>query len=55
MTDLKFDEQGLLPAVVQDWLDGTVLSFLEPLETETMGKGGNVGPQTAGQGPVHRL
>lgn len=25
MNDLKFDEQGLLPAVVQDWLDGTVL------------------------------
>jgi phosphoribosyl-ATP pyrophosphohydrolase/phosphoribosyl-AMP cyclohydrolase len=25
MTDLKFDEHGLLPAVVQDWLDGTVL------------------------------
>jgi phosphoribosyl-AMP cyclohydrolase / phosphoribosyl-ATP pyrophosphohydrolase len=23
--DLKFDEQGLLPAVIQDWLDGTVL------------------------------
>lgn len=22
---LKFDEQGLIPAVVQDWLDGTVL------------------------------
>jgi phosphoribosyl-ATP pyrophosphohydrolase/phosphoribosyl-AMP cyclohydrolase len=22
---LKFDQQGLLPAVVQDWLDGTVL------------------------------
>ena len=22
---LKFDDQGLLPAVVQDWLDGTVL------------------------------
>jgi phosphoribosyl-ATP pyrophosphohydrolase/phosphoribosyl-AMP cyclohydrolase len=22
---LKFDEQGLLPAVIQDWLDGTVL------------------------------
>ena len=25
MTHLKFDELGLLPAVVQDWLDGTVL------------------------------
>jgi phosphoribosyl-ATP pyrophosphohydrolase/phosphoribosyl-AMP cyclohydrolase len=24
-TSLKFDEQGLLPAVIQDWLDGTVL------------------------------
>lgn len=23
--EFKFDEQGLLPAVVQDWLDGTVL------------------------------
>jgi phosphoribosyl-AMP cyclohydrolase / phosphoribosyl-ATP pyrophosphohydrolase len=23
--DLKFDDQGLLPAVIQDWLDGTVL------------------------------
>jgi phosphoribosyl-ATP pyrophosphohydrolase/phosphoribosyl-AMP cyclohydrolase len=23
--ELKFDEQGLLPAVIQDWLDGTVL------------------------------
>lgn len=23
--DLKFNEQGLLPAVIQDWLDGTVL------------------------------
>jgi phosphoribosyl-AMP cyclohydrolase / phosphoribosyl-ATP pyrophosphohydrolase len=22
---MKFDEQGLLPAVIQDWLDGTVL------------------------------
>ena len=22
---LKFDQQGLLPAIVQDWLDGTVL------------------------------
>ena len=22
---LKFDGQGLLPAVIQDWLDGTVL------------------------------
>jgi phosphoribosyl-ATP pyrophosphohydrolase/phosphoribosyl-AMP cyclohydrolase len=22
---LKFDGQGLIPAVVQDWLDGTVL------------------------------
>jgi phosphoribosyl-ATP pyrophosphohydrolase/phosphoribosyl-AMP cyclohydrolase len=22
---LKFDEQGLLPAIIQDWLDGTVL------------------------------
>lgn len=24
-TQFKFDQQGLLPAVVQDWLDGTVL------------------------------
>lgn len=24
-TTLRFDEQGLLPCVVQDWLDGTVL------------------------------
>ncbi len=23
--NVKFDEQGLLPAVIQDWLDGTVL------------------------------
>src|SRR6476469_10874064 len=23
--ELKFNEQGLLPAVIQDWLDGTVL------------------------------
>jgi phosphoribosyl-AMP cyclohydrolase / phosphoribosyl-ATP pyrophosphohydrolase len=23
--EFKFDEQGLLPAVIQDWLDGTVL------------------------------
>lgn len=23
--ELKFDERGLLPAVIQDWLDGTVL------------------------------
>lgn len=23
--DLTFDRQGLLPAVIQDWLDGTVL------------------------------
>jgi len=23
--DVKFDEQGLLPAVIQDWLDGSVL------------------------------
>ncbi|MEO6203698.1 MAG: bifunctional phosphoribosyl-AMP cyclohydrolase/phosphoribosyl-ATP diphosphatase HisIE [Nitrospirales bacterium] len=25
MSPLQFDEQGLLPCVVQDWLDGTVL------------------------------
>ena len=25
MTELKFNEHGLLPAVIQDWLDGTVL------------------------------
>ena len=25
LTTLQFDEQGLLPCVVQDWLDGTVL------------------------------
>ena len=25
ITTLQFDEQGLLPCVVQDWLDGTVL------------------------------
>jgi phosphoribosyl-ATP pyrophosphohydrolase/phosphoribosyl-AMP cyclohydrolase len=25
MTDIVFDEKGLLPAVVQDWRDGTVL------------------------------
>src|SRR5438093_9597612 len=24
-THLKFDDQGLIPAVVQDWRDGTVL------------------------------
>jgi phosphoribosyl-AMP cyclohydrolase / phosphoribosyl-ATP pyrophosphohydrolase len=24
-TPFKFDQQGLLPAVVQDWLDGSVL------------------------------
>ncbi|MCK6498948.1 MAG: hypothetical protein L6Q38_05655 [Nitrospira sp.] len=23
--DMKLDAQGLVPAVVQDWLDGTVL------------------------------
>jgi len=25
LTQLKFDAQGLIPAVVQDWRDGTVL------------------------------
>ncbi len=25
LTAVQFDEQGLLPCVVQDWLDGTVL------------------------------
>lgn len=25
LTRLKFDAQGLIPAVVQDWRDGTVL------------------------------
>ena len=25
MDALKFDEQGLIPAVLQDWRDGTVL------------------------------
>ena len=25
MRQFKFDEQGLLPAVIQDWLDGSVL------------------------------
>ena len=72
--ELKFNEQGLLPAVIQDWLDGTVLmlgymnqealartlvdqvsALLEPIETETLGEGRNVGSQTPGQGPLHRL
>jgi phosphoribosyl-AMP cyclohydrolase / phosphoribosyl-ATP pyrophosphohydrolase len=33
----KFDEQGLLPAVVQDWLDGTVL-MLGYMNQEAIGK-----------------
>lgn len=33
----KFDEQGLLPAVIQDWLDGTVL-MLGYMNQEAIGK-----------------
>jgi phosphoribosyl-ATP pyrophosphohydrolase/phosphoribosyl-AMP cyclohydrolase len=36
-TSLKFDEQGLLPAVIQDWLDGTVL-MLGYMNQEAVGK-----------------
>ncbi|HEU4683972.1 MAG TPA: bifunctional phosphoribosyl-AMP cyclohydrolase/phosphoribosyl-ATP diphosphatase HisIE [Nitrospira sp.] len=35
--DFKFDEHGLLPAVVQDWLDGTVL-MLGYMNEEAMAK-----------------
>ncbi len=35
--EFKFDEQGLLPAVVQDWLDGTVL-MLGYMNQEAIGK-----------------
>jgi len=35
--DFKFDDQGLLPAVVQDWLDGTVL-MLGYMNQEAIGK-----------------
>ena len=35
--EFKFDEQGLLPAVVQDWLDGTVL-MLGYMNREAIGK-----------------
>ena len=34
---LKFDEQGLLPAVIQDWLDGTVL-MLGYMNQDALGK-----------------
>ncbi|SLM49632.1 Histidine biosynthesis bifunctional protein HisIE [Includes: Phosphoribosyl-AMP cyclohydrolase; Phosphoribosyl-ATP pyrophosphatase] [Nitrospira japonica] len=37
MTGLKLDEQGLLPAVIQDWLDGTVL-MLGYMNQEAIGK-----------------
>jgi phosphoribosyl-ATP pyrophosphohydrolase/phosphoribosyl-AMP cyclohydrolase len=33
----KFDEQGLLPAVIQDWLDGTVL-MLGYMNQDAIGK-----------------
>ena len=36
-TSVKFDEQGLLPAVIQDWLDGTVL-MLGYMNQEAIGK-----------------
>jgi len=36
-TGLKLDEQGLLPAVIQDWLDGTVL-MLGYMNQEAIGK-----------------
>ena len=35
--ELKFDEQGLLPAVIQDWRDGTVL-MLGYMNQEAIGK-----------------
>ena len=35
--DLKFNNEGLLPAVIQDWLDGTVL-MLGYMNQEAMGK-----------------
>jgi len=35
--ELKFDEQGLLPAVIQDWLDGTVL-MLGYMNQEALGR-----------------
>jgi phosphoribosyl-ATP pyrophosphohydrolase/phosphoribosyl-AMP cyclohydrolase len=35
--EFKFDEQGLLPVVVQDWLDGTVL-MLGYMNQEAIGK-----------------
>jgi len=35
--DFKFNDEGLLPAVIQDWLDGTVL-MLGYMNQEAMGK-----------------
>lgn len=35
--EFKFNEQGLLPAVIQDWLDGTVL-MLGYMNQEALGK-----------------
>jgi len=37
ITSLKLDEQGLLPAVIQDWLDGTVL-MLGYMNQDAIGK-----------------
>ena len=41
---LQFDEQGLLPCVVQDWLDGTVLmvGFMNQEAWETTQQTGRV-------------
>jgi phosphoribosyl-ATP pyrophosphohydrolase/phosphoribosyl-AMP cyclohydrolase len=45
MMEFKFDEQGLLPAVVQDWLDGSVL-MLGYMNREALSK-------TLSTGSVH--
>ena len=36
--DFKFDGQGLIPAIVQDWLDGTVLmlGYMNEALTKTL-------------------
>jgi phosphoribosyl-AMP cyclohydrolase / phosphoribosyl-ATP pyrophosphohydrolase len=36
-SEFKFDEQGLLPAIIQDWLDGTVL-MLGYMNQDAIGK-----------------
>ena len=44
---LKFDEQGLIPAVVQDWRDGTVL-MVAFMNQEALQKTVETSPRTSG-------